>query len=59
MGVPPEHVEMGSLLHCRSRIHATDVLAAFYAKTFGLPEIARPVNSATTKQPCKSDRARP
>jgi predicted enzyme related to lactoylglutathione lyase len=34
------------------RVLATDVdaLAAFYAKTFGLSEIARPVNSATTKE---------
>ena len=34
------------------RVLATDVeaVAAFYAKTFGLSEIARPVNSATTKE---------
>ena len=34
------------------RVLATDVdaLAAFYAKTFGLSEIARPVNSATTRE---------
>ncbi len=34
------------------RVLATDVetLAAFYAKTFGLSEVARPVNSATTKE---------
>jgi catechol-2,3-dioxygenase len=34
------------------RVLATDAdaLAAFYAKTFGLSEIARPVNSATTKE---------
>lgn len=34
------------------RVLATDVdaLAAFYAKTFGLSETARPVNSATSKE---------
>ena len=34
------------------RVLATDVeaVAAFYAKTFGLSEIARPVNSATTQE---------
>lgn len=34
------------------RVLATDVdaLAGFYAKTFGLSEISRPVNSATTKE---------
>jgi len=34
------------------RVLATDVesLAAFYAKTFGLSEVARPVNSATSKE---------
>jgi predicted enzyme related to lactoylglutathione lyase len=34
------------------RVLATDVeaLATFYAKTFGMSEIARPVNSATAKE---------
>jgi catechol 2,3-dioxygenase-like lactoylglutathione lyase family enzyme len=34
------------------RVLATDVeaVAAFYAKTFGMSEVARPVNSATTKE---------
>jgi predicted enzyme related to lactoylglutathione lyase len=34
------------------RVLATDVdtLATFYAKTFGMSEVARPVNSATTKE---------
>lgn len=34
------------------RVLATDVdaLATFYAKTFGMSETARPVNSATTKE---------
>ena len=34
------------------RVLATDVeaLATFYAKTFGLSEVARPVNSATSKE---------
>ena len=34
------------------RVLATDVdaLAAFYAKTFGLSEIVRPVNSVTTRE---------
>ena len=34
------------------RVLATDVdaLASFYAKTFGMSETARPVNSATTKE---------
>lgn len=34
------------------RVLATDVeaLATFYAKTFGMSEVGRPVNSATTKE---------
>ena len=34
------------------RVLATDVeaIAAFYQKTFGMSEVARPVNSATTKE---------
>ena len=34
------------------RVLATDVeaVATFYAKTFGMSEVARPVNSATTKE---------
>lgn len=34
------------------RVLATDVeaLASFYAKTFGFSEVARPVNTATTKE---------
>jgi predicted enzyme related to lactoylglutathione lyase len=34
------------------RVLATDAeaIAAFYAKTFGMSEVARPVNSATTKE---------
>ena len=34
------------------RVLATDVeaTAAFYAKTFGMSEVSRPVNSATTKE---------
>ena len=34
------------------RVLATDVdaTASFYAKTFGMSEVARPVNSATTKE---------
>ena len=34
------------------RVLATDVeaLATFYAKTFGMSEVSRPVNSATTKE---------